>query len=268
MEWPNSAKERVRFSKELAAWAPGLVDAVEREVAAISGECQVKALSAKQRKELQEYQRHCKEDHLPYRRDCAVCVEAAGRDRAHRRIKNPEAFSWSMDLAGPFHEGKDLEANRTRYFMVHVVTIPVRDGEPLVQGLAEQAGETGEEQPRADVDGQGDPDGDPLAPQGRDPKNREISAEDEAAIETEATRWAEYVQGREEVAVKTITWAVPLVSRKTEDVIHAAAQGYSRIRALGIPVKRVHLDRAKEFTCSATEMGGAKVLVYDIFCWR
>ena len=38
------------------------------------------------------------------------------------------------------------------------------------------------------------------------------------------------------MSVKTLTWAVQLMSRKTEEVISAAAQALSRIRAMQIPV--------------------------------
>lgn len=55
----------------------------------------------------------------------------------------------------------------------------------------------------------------------------------------------------QQVEVGTISWAVPLQRRKTEDIVGAAAQGWSRLRPMGIPVRRRHADRAREFTSKA-----------------
>ena len=231
------------FSKRLAAWAPGLVDAIGREVDRISAACRVKALTAKQKQELEGYERHCAANHLPYRRDCATCVEAAGRDRARRRIQHPEAFCWSMDLAGPFRAGKDMD----RYFMVHTVTIPLKDGAILVDGLHQQAPARPAEE--VDLESRDEPDGgDPMQEVEEQERGEELPAEDQAAVENAQERWNKYVQEKESVETTSLTWTVPLASRKTDDIIAAAAQGYSRLRALGIPVIRVHSDRAREFT--------------------
>lgn len=72
---------------------------------------------------------HYAAGHVPFRTDCAVCLEAAGRDRA------PEPYCWSMDLAGPFEEGIDQICKNPKYFMVSVATIPVEDNTTLAAGL-------------------------------------------------------------------------------------------------------------------------------------
>ena len=170
------------FSKRLAAWAPGLVDAIGREVDRISAACRLKALTAKQKQELEGYERHCAANHLPYRRDCATCVEAAGGDRARRRIQHPEAFCWSVDLAGPFRAGKDMEVNEARYFMVHTVTIPLKDGALLVDGLHQQ----GPARPSEEVELESceAPDGgDPMQEVEEPERGEELLPEDRAALE-------------------------------------------------------------------------------------
>ena len=268
--WPETAEERVGFSKGLAVWAPGLVDAVEREIQEFSGGCRIQALTAKQRHELDGYRRHCNNDHLPYRRDCAVCVESAGRDRARKKIQHPEAYCWSMDLAGPFRDGKDMEVHRAKYFMVHTVTIPVKDGIPLVQELRHRVGPDHQNEEDvvldgADVERLGDAEQDPWELDGEQEHHVDIAEEDQAAVEAEEQKWKDYVQGRDAVTISTISWAVPLASRKADDVIDAAAQGYSRLRALGIPVMRVHADRAREFTGKSFRKWAAQRSLYMTF---
>ena len=263
-EWPTSAKERVMFSKRLAAWAPGLVDAIGREVDRISAACRLKALTAKQKQELEGYERHCAANHLPYRRDCATCVEAAGRDRARRRIQHPEAFCWSVDLAGPFRAGKDMEVNQARYFMVHTVTIPLKDGAILVDGLHQQAPARPAEE--VDLESRDEPDGgDPMQEVEEQECGEELPAEDQAAVEKAQERWNKYVQEKESVETTSLTWAVPLASPKTDDIIAAAAQGYSRLRALGIPVIRVHSDRAREFTSKSFRRWASQRSLYTTY---
>ena len=143
--WPQTPEERMKFSKKLARWAPGLIEAIAREIRKQEDNPRLQALSAKQKQELETYEKHCEANHLPYRRDCAVCVEGAGRDRCRRKVQHPEAFSWSIDLAGPFQQGLDPETKKPRYFMIHTITVPTKDGIPMAQGLEAMRSESGEQ---------------------------------------------------------------------------------------------------------------------------
>lgn len=49
--------------------------------------------------------------------------------------------------------------------------------------------------------------------------------------------------------VRGLTFAIPVQSRNAQKIVEAVSVIYSRIRALRIPVLRVHTDRAREF-CS------------------
>ena len=69
--------------------------------------------------------------------------------------------------------------------------------------------------------------------------------------EEETRKWHELVKDLEDVAVSNLTFAVPIKSRNRDVVIQAVAECYSRYRAAGLQVLRVHTDRAREFTCSA-----------------
>lgn len=52
------------------------------------------------------------------------------------------------------------------------------------------------------------------------------------------------------VEVANLTQTLPLRSRNARDVAQATGLIYTRLRSLGIPVMRVHHDRAKEFLSS------------------
>jgi len=80
---------------------------------------------------------HYQAGHVPFRRDCEVCLEAAGRDRPRKAIPHPSAFTWSLDLMGPFVESHDQELPYARYGLVTVVTIPTKAELPVVRGLQE-----------------------------------------------------------------------------------------------------------------------------------
>jgi len=80
---------------------------------------------------------HYHAGHVPFRRDCAVCLEAAGRDRPRKAVPHPSAYTWSLDLMGPFVESHDQELPYARYGLVTVATIPTREELPVVRGLQE-----------------------------------------------------------------------------------------------------------------------------------
>ena len=84
------------------------------------------ALSAVEQRQIKEWQLHVSNGHKPFRRDCAVCVEGAGRDRPRRRLQHPESYTLSIHLSRPHKKGID-QRGRPSYFMVAVYTVPVQD---------------------------------------------------------------------------------------------------------------------------------------------
>ena len=48
-----------------------------------------------------EWKLHVQRDHLPYRKDCRICIERAS-GRPHRKVVHPSAYCLSIDTAGPF----------------------------------------------------------------------------------------------------------------------------------------------------------------------
>eukprot|EP00435_Cladocopium_sp_Y103_P052393 s1603_g16.t1 len=60
--------------------------------------------------------------------------------------------------------------------------------------------------------------------------------------------WMKLVEDCKQVKVKTLTFVEVISSRTAADVMDGIARIYSRVRSLGLPVLRLHADRAKEFT--------------------
>ena len=305
--WPSDLEDRLKFAKGLAAWAPGLVHVIKMAVkhflqraweevpnsgaggshSTTSSPTQqpgMKALNSKEREAIEAWKTHAEMGHHPYRRDCGICVEAMGRDRPRRRVKGPEPFTLSLDVAGPFVPGKDQMEIQPRYFVVATMTIPMLGDKPMVESLRKLAGDDAEldvpgppieddgqnswdefvaqhesDQQKEELKASESKDPPPAAespePENPDPFNivgrpgQEESLTDAQVQELDAAnqRWKEFIAGNVDRPVKTLTMAVPTKTKKAVDVVKATAQVVARLRALQIPINRVHTDRGKEF---------------------
>ncbi|CAE7801156.1 GIP [Symbiodinium sp. CCMP2592] len=62
-----------------------------------------------------DWEQHVANNHVPYRRDCAVCVHGAGNGRRRHGVVHPEVYCMSADIAGPIRvKGKDPESRNHR----------------------------------------------------------------------------------------------------------------------------------------------------------
>ena len=116
MEKPNRSTEwrdardinkRIALTKEWAAWAPGLKEALSEAIivqlkkqGAFQHRIGLQALKT-DAKEM--WKSHVMNGHYPARRDCAVCVQAAGRSKSHRRLQHPDCYALSVDLSGKLY---------------------------------------------------------------------------------------------------------------------------------------------------------------------
>ena len=161
--WPGYLKDRMNEAKMAAEWAPGLCDLIKTAIRRKWGQSRWRTTPGSQRRgalpqmargraraaalgkglkqdekaEVAMWAAHYHAGHVPFRRDCEVCLEAAGRDRPRKAIPHPSAFTWSLDLMGPFVESHDQELPYARYGLVTVVTIPTKAELPVVRGLQE-----------------------------------------------------------------------------------------------------------------------------------
>ena len=63
--------------------------------------------------------------------------------------------------------------------------------------------------------------------------------------------WQKLVEDSQNVAVRNVTMVEVVESRTVQHILPAVARIYSRLRQLGLPVMRLHSDRAREFTSLA-----------------
>ena len=61
-------------------------------------------------------------------------------------------------------------------------------------------------------------------------------------------QWQEAIMDWTDVKVQNLTMAFPLKSRHVGDVANVLSAMYCKLRSLGMPLHRVHTDRAREFT--------------------
>eukprot|EP00435_Cladocopium_sp_Y103_P060736 s85_g22.t1 len=258
--------ERLEESATWAAWAPGLKEALleglrrnlqplpegrhhlgapgSAEEASRDSECddtkpshglpQMRPLSEVA---LARWKAHVLNDHQPMKRDCKVCVEAAGISRQHRRITHPSAYCLSVDLSGKLVRGTDQFGKHSSYFMVGCFTFPTTaDGEPLCgpgkKPIVEDA-------PLPSLDEGLDEDG--LCGDFEDYELPRIESDDEvpddegdpaaiSAAQKSYDSWMKLVEDCRGVKVRTLTFVENLASRATADVMDAVAKIYSQVR--------------------------------------
>ena len=95
-------------SKLLAEWAPGFVQAIARALQTWPRYRLVRMTPA-------DWEQHVANNHIPFRRDCAVCVHGSGTGRRHVGVAHPDVYCMSADVAGPIRvEGRDPESRNHR----------------------------------------------------------------------------------------------------------------------------------------------------------
>ena len=263
-------ERRCEVSRTWSTWAPGLKRAIAMSVSQriqwldrVPDEVQQPAIRTLSSAALEAWKEHYLNDHMPSRRDCQHCVRAQARARPHRRVQHPEAFTLSVDLSGKLTSGINQEQKACKYLLVGVYTFPVtKRGAPLVtvDGMELQdhplpdPGElSGEEMP---LDEDEHPLPDLLQEELDEPLDAEAEGDDggrfaESTASGCLDAWRRLVEESKDVAVKNLTFVETLEGRTAQHVLPAIANIYSRLRQLGLPVMRLHSDRAREFTASS-----------------
>ena len=244
----GTVEDRIKESSMWAAWAPKLKEAIKASLQRVNRETleEVRVKAARRPTRDEQWRMHVENEHVPHRRDCRVCMEAAGRAGAHRRIRAPNAFVMSVDILGPTREGGDQDGAKAKYAVVTVLTVPVKksSGEPLVmlgeEEEVEGAGEGG-------LDLHPEEEELPRGPEELPVEEEDLFAEQEERgsapgeegrvevekAEEETRKWKEKIKDLEDVAVRNLTFAIPIRSRNRDVVLQAVAECYSRYKALG-----------------------------------
>eukprot|EP00435_Cladocopium_sp_Y103_P040850 s2478_g11.t1 len=241
----ETVEERIKASKEWACWAPGLKRALVVVLRCWLGSAEVKKLS------VEEWKTHLQNDHLPFRRDCQTCLQSAGKSRYHRRIVSREALTLSIDLAGPFKRGIDQgpadKLGAARYFMAGTFTVPVTpEGKSLMK-----------KEPEPEVD--------------EDPsvvlEEEEVEVQEAAnpgAVDEEE-KWLEKIEEEMGFEVRHVTLLEPLEDRRASEIVRALSRMLAKLRYMGFDVRRLHSDRAGEFTASQVRKWGEDRGIFRTF---
>ena len=209
---------------------------------------------------LTKWKAHILNDHQPMRRDCKVCVEAAGKSRQHRRIRHPSAYCLSMDLSGKLKRGKDQFGKPAAYILIGCYTFPTTADDVPLCGPGQVSAP--EDAPLPTLDEMVDEDG--VCGDVEDGELPRFEAEevehpedvDERTLgraKASYNSWMKLVEECKQVKVKTLTFTETIASRHTSNLLEGIAKIYSRIRSLGLPVLRLHADRAREFTSQVVQ---------------
>ena len=251
--WPEGVKERIQFSRRLAAWAPGLKQVIGEAIRARARQDPKLSRMTKAEKDtVAGWQAHFDCGHLPFRHDCSVCLQSAGKDRPRKTKQVRSSFCMSVDIAGPFQPGVDqVYGASPRYFLVANVAIPVDEDGPMVKGLQDLGFRLSARDPQA-VELEEEV---MVMPEGTDPMATQAEVEEVETPEVDVAhrqeaeqRWKEFLTMDSGVESRLLTFAVPLVSRKAQHVVEAVAWVYARVRSMHIPILRLHTDRAREFS--------------------
>eukprot|EP00438_Fugacium_kawagutii_P036614 Skav217824 [mRNA] locus=scaffold889:271892:280114:- [translate_table: standard] len=269
---------RCQESKAWAEWSPGLKRAIclvlTRWINSHGkpGETKIQKISPWS---MEQWKKHFEADHMPSRRDCRFCVQSQARSKAHRRIQHPQSYTLSVDLSGKLTPGDDqcpTGKKKGRYIMVGVYTFPTtKKGQSLLPIPGEQPPQDQPLPPEdADLEGDGaDPGGDSDlldTSMGEIPQDLpetdhhddldfmveeeepdfELPPAVEEAGKTAMDAWSKMVEENMDIGVRNVTLVEILESRSAHHVLPALARMYSKLRLLGLPLFRLHSDRARE----------------------
>ena len=126
-EIQSDLKERLKQTATWSTWAPGLIAALKVVIPKfLDGQAQQPMLS---KLGLAGWKRHLQAQHVPYRRDCKVCLETMGSAEPHRRKEGSRiCFRYvSGYICGPFTKGTDLGVSKRRkvkYALIATIPVP------------------------------------------------------------------------------------------------------------------------------------------------
>ena len=234
-----------RWSKDFQQIvAASIVDFHEGHIASEEeiAEMDVK-LSKLTKDQREEWKRHLRNDHQPYRSDCSICINAQAYGYQHRRRRAPGLYSVALDLAGPFRQkGRDMEHEDYKYIMVAAYRCP---REYLsVSGLSEEDRELYVPSEEEDDDLFELDEDQKVADETSTGSDPEESGGEEFGPETLDQAVEEMKTSKD---TTTIYVTRPLRRRTAAHVLTAAKEIVMQLRQSGLYVEVIHSDRAREF---------------------
>ena len=262
-------------SKDLSRWVPGFMRAVAKALVRVVEKKRptVKVLS---------WEEHVAHGHIPFRKDCWLCQEASAKGKPHRRLGNKvRGGVLSVDTTGPLVSGEDVTGSGLKFLLVGAFTWVVPKASPLKED--KDVEEEGEDFPMIEEDdGEEEEEGkeDEKKPKRGRPRKQRPSEEEPDADEEVYRKWQQGEdifedgdkeplekdsgEGRQEeetaepeedsggpeenFEVKVFRMAVPVKSKKSDEVLQAVVDMIMRLKADGFNVVQVHTDNGGEFT--------------------
>ena len=205
--------------------------------------------------DVKDWKLHLQRDHLPYRRDCRVCVERSS-GRPHRRVRHPAAYVLSIDTAGPF---RTKGVGGYKYLMVACYRLPRLAGMKSETDSLEQ--EESAVEPRAPEDGDDWLFEDVDEGGGVGPIVKDDGAEKPDDVREDGDDEDGEVEELKELAkpleYMNLYMTRPLRTRTKAEALKVIQEFYIQLRSSGFPVNRLHMDRAREFQSAALEVWAA-----------
>ena len=209
-----------------------------------------------------EWQLHLRRDHIPYRKDCRHCIQSSS-GRPHRRVAHRSAYVLSADVAGPFRsKGLNTETNQYKFMLVcayqfpRLPETPADPREPIDEDDGGGVGEIFREEDE-EFDKVAEPLSDEFVIVGDDASKERAEADEEGKEVTKEEREAR--EASEPLEFSVAYFVRPLRSRRSGEVLRALQEVYIDLKMLGLPVNRLHADRAREFrTPAVSEWAAAR----------
>ncbi|CAE7339671.1 GIP [Symbiodinium microadriaticum] len=206
----------------------------------------------------EQWREHVQRGHLPFRADCAVCVQAGATGRRHSRVEHPSAFVLSADLSGPVKIGgtdpdaRGIHPRKYKYLFAAKLRIPKSFAEDGRGGwVSYDKGELKLEEYDDKDDGLAPEAALPGAGVGDDlPADEE--GEEEPPFKEHARRDHDLDPDLSAPELVNLIFSCGLKDDKATSVLEAIQDVVLYCRSLNIPILRFHSDRGMEFRARAT----------------
>ena len=270
---PILPQSRLKEVPYWASWAPGLSHMVRCAWGLWFRE-QEKQSDVEERRvflarltEAERIQRHERNDHVPFRRGCPVCLGAQARQRSHW-ASCTNVHSLSCDIAGPFKNGRSYDPTASgrdrgggyRYFLAFAFTVPifpVGAGVGLIEDPARMASVYLDPEGSDGVGGEDLPGLLPVFSLGSESGLKGAPVVDKVThrIREKGPEPADVPDPQGDVPpavpTRTLFMGVPLRTKKAKEVLPAVQAVVNKLEAFGFPVHRYHADRAQELKSKA-----------------
>ena len=113
---------------DASTWSPGLVSALV--TALMFWERRPRCIPIMAALSPEQWRQHVQSGHANYQRNCLTCVMGRGTGKRHARVRHPDMFALTVDLAGPVKPGLDVTSKGAlgkglKYMIVARYVLPV-----------------------------------------------------------------------------------------------------------------------------------------------